>query len=168
MSQVPFLLVVYSLDLVRRIPKRHAWAITGTPVGRHGLDDLMGLFHFLDIFSTDTHADTANAKKANSKKEDSQNFMDAFEDTWPLLSQSTQLIPFLQYWMHRELKSSAILSLPRQHEYTFWLNWSTVEQHYYESLKETMDALMQDLSLEEEGRRHQLLREWTLTLRKTW
>ncbi len=39
-----------SAAMALKVSSRHKWCVTGTPIGKNGLDDLYGLIKFLGIF----------------------------------------------------------------------------------------------------------------------
>ena len=41
--------VALSAEMALRIPANFRWCVTGTPIGRRGLNDLYGLFKFLQL-----------------------------------------------------------------------------------------------------------------------
>ena len=133
-------------QVARKIPRINAWAVTGTPVGKNGLDDLYGLILFLDI------EPIASIRQIWTRLTDPMNRGD--------------LLRFLTHFMHRNLKKAVDdeLKLPVQHEHVYTLDFSPIERHYYDMQVATAKASIKNL---EDAERRKSIASWLLQLRQT-
>lgn len=148
--------VSYAAEMVGLIPRVHAWVVTGTPIGKAGIQDLHGLFLFL---------------KQPKMLMDSVLFRRA---TLGLPSHRNVLLAVLASIMHRNSKDHVKedLTIPPQEEHIFPVSLKEVEREYYlqrwEACQEELaavlngdpDADLADLDVSK-------LRRWLLTLRQT-
>ncbi|KAJ3298009.1 Calcium-transporting ATPase 10, plasma membrane-type [Borealophlyctis nickersoniae] len=158
--------VTQAAEMARLIPRVHPWAVTGTPIGKNGLSDLCGLVRFLDL--------------------------EPLSDTtlWKRLESPTHIPTLLSAFrriMHRNTKQNVQneLTLPPQTEEVVLLDFSRVEQRYYDDmweqcleeinvldqsggrrLNEGVGGVKKRTAKEEEVRSTKL-RSWLLQLRQT-
>ncbi|KAJ3019350.1 hypothetical protein HKX48_002198 [Thoreauomyces humboldtii] len=134
--------------MAKMIPRVNAWAVTGTPVGRHGLDDLFGLIQFLNIQP-----------------------LVSFPALWRRLQlpiHRSLMTPMLRRFMHRNTKENvkAELTLPNQSERTLSLSFSKVERTWYDQLFQDMlahcNTIRDDVKSSEAD-----MASWLLQLRQT-
>ena len=149
-----------STIVARMIPRIHCWAMTGTPVGKHGLDDLKELLVFLDAGFL-----TENA-------------------VWNRLQLGgSDVLEVFKRIMHRNTKENieAELKLPGQVDTRITIPMSRIERHYYDELFKNCQEEIQilDAKLEQKGlpmdtqtklmsKLNFSLKTWLLQLRQTW
>lgn len=164
-------------EMACMIPRIHSWAVTGTPIGKYGISDLYGLIVFLGlrpfseskilwnrIIST-TDENTGTVKYL-------PNLQLPIPNHYPLF------LSILRKIMHRNTKRAvrSELQLPPQTQYTYYLEFSRVEQHYYDQLWETCMGEVGDRSVggrkrfggEIEETARVKMKSWILRLRQTW
>ncbi|KAI9002575.1 hypothetical protein DFJ74DRAFT_696102 [Hyaloraphidium curvatum] len=143
-------------EMVGLIPRVHAWVVTGTPIGKAGIQDLEGLFLFLK--QPRTLSDHLAFRRA----------------MLPLPSYRNNLLAALGIIMHRNSKEHVKedLTIPAQEEHIFPVNLKEVEREYYlqrlelclEDMKSVLSAADVD-SIGEVDRTK--LGKWLTTLRQT-
>ncbi|KAL1917663.1 uncharacterized protein VTP21DRAFT_4056 [Calcarisporiella thermophila] len=103
-------------QLAHMIPRFHAWCVTGTPC-KQSLDDLHGLFYFLDIYPLN------NVQAWNSLA---------------LPVNRHILVQCLRPIFNRNTKAMVRdqLFIPPQHHDTLWLKLTKIERRYYDDLCE--------------------------------
>ncbi|OZJ04165.1 hypothetical protein BZG36_03117 [Bifiguratus adelaidae] len=107
-----------SAEMARLIPRVNAWAVTGTPITKD-YTDLFGLFCFLDL------PPIASEKKLYNRLITEQLLIPSF-------------IRLCQATMYRNSKHAITsqLDLPKQHKEIVQVQFSKIEQAYYEQLWE--------------------------------
>ncbi|KAI8816717.1 SNF2 family N-terminal domain-containing protein [Fimicolochytrium jonesii] len=136
--------------MARMLPRVHPWAVTGTPIGKNGWNDLRGLISFLGIEP-----------------------FTSYKHIWNRLTNPVhrlRLIDVLRRFMHRNLKRDlrSELTLPPQHENTLHLDFSRVERTWYnQQFDEMMDAVQEARTSQEKEELAGKLRGWLLQLRQT-
>ena len=140
--------VTLTAQVARNIPRINAWAVTGTPVGRNGLDDLHGLILFLGL------------EPLSSIRQAWKRIIDPIN--------ADDLMRFLRHFMHRNLKVAveSELKLPEQHEHTYFLDFSAIERHYYDDCVNKIKAKVSRETDEVEKRKH--LASGLMKLRQIW
>ncbi|KAJ3385204.1 hypothetical protein HDU80_000741 [Chytriomyces hyalinus] len=116
-------------EMARRIPRRNAWCVTGTPFGKSGgLSDLHGLCVFLGL---EPFASRSTALKKLLAVEN-----------------RALLLEFLKRVMYRNSKENVAdeLMLPVQRQFVVQLDFSAVEASYY---KDLFESCMEDLKKDE-------------------
>ncbi|KAJ3221148.1 hypothetical protein HDU81_010865 [Chytriomyces hyalinus] len=116
-------------EMARRIPRRNAWCVTGTPFGKSGgLSDLHGLCVFLGL---EPFASRSSALKKLLAVEN-----------------RALLLEFLKRAMYRNSKENVAdeLKLPVQRQFVVELDFSAVEASYY---KDLFESCMEDLKKDE-------------------
>ncbi|KAJ3170203.1 hypothetical protein HDU88_008830 [Geranomyces variabilis] len=119
------------------------WAVTGTPIGKHGLADLYGLISFLRVEPLTSDS--------------------GFWRRIQLPVHRALLKETLRQFMHRNTKTNVAneLTLPPQSNKTLYLEFSKVERTWYEQLYEEM------LDESRRAANDQLRYMWLLQLRQT-
>ena len=126
--------------MARLLTSVNYWAVTGTPIGKNDLEDLYGLMLFLEIFPFTSRT------------------------VWKRLCglHIADFDQIIQKYMLRNTKESVKTEviLPPQTHTTYYLDFSAVEQHFYDQL------------WEEAGRRihnqNDDIASWLLSLRQIW
>jgi E3 ubiquitin-protein ligase SHPRH len=111
--------------------------VTGTPISKAGLQDLHGLFHFLNLYPA-----TSNLSPPSSKL--------LHRLTSHALALPT-LVGMTGEFMHRHMKAvvDGDLSIPPQTEVLVGLELSAVERWYYDTL---FDQMVESLQLKDRAR----------------
>lgn len=142
--------------MARMIPRIHPWAVTGTPIGKHGLTDLHGLIKFLHIEPLASSSHIWNRLL--------------------LPSNTSILFSTLGLFMHRNTKKSVAgeLTLPPQSQRLLRLEFSRVERTWYDQLYQQMleelgnvQSTSGNTNKVEEAKKA-WMSSWLLQLRQTW
>ncbi|ORX99471.1 hypothetical protein K493DRAFT_279635 [Basidiobolus meristosporus CBS 931.73] len=133
-------------EMLYHIPRINSWVVSGTPI-KHSRNDLIVLLRFLGVEPFSSHS---SLWKTLMAAENFEHFIVLFSSI-----------------MQRTLKSQiqSELSIPTQHTDSVLLEFSDVEQYFYESLQNScVDELIWATTVEEKKAK---MREWLYRLRQT-
>ena len=127
----------HAAEMALRLGTTNRWAVTGTPIGRGGLEDLYGLFLFLQA---DPPADKFWWKHLARCYHDTSSASPSERQ-----QMTSRLIPVLKTLLWRTSKSQVQheICLPGQHTQTIPLAFSQVEQYNYKQLHDRCRDLIE-------------------------